>query len=132
MSLVWICTISIQDIIWLNWGRFASADSYVQTGQGMLDKNMFAYCGNNPVNISDPTGNIWNWLKDKWEGFVSLFKKSKNRDTNISRSDVRGTFKNFSTVEADENTMGRFFRVLNSKEDKMTCPLFVDILHSIC
>ena len=82
-------------------GRFISADSYVQTGQGMLDKNMFAYCGNNPVNISDPTGNIWNWLKDKWEGFVSLFKKSKNRDTNISRSDVRGTFKNFSTVEAD-------------------------------
>ena len=39
-----------------DWGRFASADSYVQTGQGMLDKNMFAYCMNNPVNMVDYTG----------------------------------------------------------------------------
>ena len=30
-------------------GRFLNADGYVQTGQGLLDKNMFAYCGNNPV-----------------------------------------------------------------------------------
>ena len=39
-----------------DWGRFISADSYVQTGQGMLDKNMFAYCGNNPVMFCDPSG----------------------------------------------------------------------------
>ena len=39
-----------------DWGRFVSADSYVQTGQGMLDKNMFAYCGNNPVMFRDPSG----------------------------------------------------------------------------
>ena len=39
-----------------DWGRFASADSYVQTGQGMLDKNMFAYCMNNPVNRIDTNG----------------------------------------------------------------------------
>ena len=41
-----------------DWGRFLSADSYVQTGQGMLDKNMFAYCLNNPVNNYDKTGDI--------------------------------------------------------------------------
>ncbi len=45
-----------------DWGRFASADSYVQTGQGMLDKNMFAYCGNNPVNNIDPTGCLWEYI----------------------------------------------------------------------
>ena len=39
-----------------DWGRFVSADSYVQTGQGMLDKNMFAYCANNPVMFRDPNG----------------------------------------------------------------------------
>ncbi len=39
-----------------DWGRFASADGYVQTGQGMLDKNMFAYCANNPVMFCDPSG----------------------------------------------------------------------------
>lgn len=36
--------------------RFVSADSYVQTGQGMLDKNMFAYCMNNPVKYIDEQG----------------------------------------------------------------------------
>lgn len=37
-------------------GRFINADGYVQTGQGILDKNMFAYCMNNPVNYGDSTG----------------------------------------------------------------------------
>ena len=36
--------------------RFLNADSYVQTGQGMLDKNMFAYCANNPVLYTDADG----------------------------------------------------------------------------
>ena len=39
-------------------GRFINADGYVQTGQGMLDKNMFAYCLNNPVNRIDINGNF--------------------------------------------------------------------------
>ncbi len=41
------------------WGRFINADSYVSTGQGLLGYNMFAYCGNNPVNRVDPTGDAW-------------------------------------------------------------------------
>ena len=36
--------------------RFINADSYVSTGQGVLGYNMFAYCGNNPVNYVDYTG----------------------------------------------------------------------------
>ena len=39
-----------------NTGRFINADGLVQTGQGLLDKNMFAYCMNNPVNFLDPYG----------------------------------------------------------------------------
>ena len=34
-------------------------DGYVKTGQGLLDKNMFAYCGNNPINQKDPSGHFW-------------------------------------------------------------------------
>ena len=37
-------------------GRFISADVYLSTGQGVLGHNAFAYCLNNPVNMSDPTG----------------------------------------------------------------------------
>ena len=36
--------------------RFINADSYISTGQGVLGYNMFAYCGNNPVNYVDYTG----------------------------------------------------------------------------
>ena len=39
--------------------RFLNADGVVQTGQGMLDKNMFAYCSNNPVMHKDPSGQFW-------------------------------------------------------------------------
>ena len=31
----------------------------VDTGQGLIGTNMFAYCENNPVNYGDPTGNAW-------------------------------------------------------------------------
>ena len=37
-------------------GRFINADGYVSTGQGATGFNMFAYCGNNPVNRKDQNG----------------------------------------------------------------------------
>ena len=40
-------------------GRFISADSFVSTGQGITGGNMFAYCGNNPVNRFDPDGDAF-------------------------------------------------------------------------
>ena len=42
--------------------RFISPDSYISTGQGILGNNMYAYCGNNPVNRSDPSGQSWSEL----------------------------------------------------------------------
>ena len=44
--------------------RFINADGYISTGQGLLSTNMFAYCGNNPVNRVDPTGQFWSEI---WE-----------------------------------------------------------------
>ena len=41
-------------------GRFINADNYPTTGQGLLGNNMFAYCGNNPVNRKDDGGEWWN------------------------------------------------------------------------
>ena len=37
-------------------GRFINADGYVSTGQGVLGNNMFTYCGNNPANYFDESG----------------------------------------------------------------------------
>ncbi len=41
-------------------GRFINADSYASTdATGLLSTNMFAYCENDPVNRSDPSGEFW-------------------------------------------------------------------------
>ena len=45
-------------------GRFLNADGYISTGQGTVGSNMFAYCGNNPVNRTDNTGHFWSEI---WE-----------------------------------------------------------------
>ena len=42
-------------------GRFINADGYASTGQGVLGNNMFAYCGNNFINTSDPSGHFSFW-----------------------------------------------------------------------
>ena len=46
-------------------GRFLNADVFVSTGQGVLGNNMFAYCLNNPVNGTDPSGMF------DWGGFLA-------------------------------------------------------------
>ena len=40
-------------------GRFINADETVLTGQGITSGNMYAYCGNNPVMRTDPSGRFW-------------------------------------------------------------------------
>ena len=43
-------------------GRFINADNQLSTDD-ITGLNLFAYCGNNPVNRSDPTGEAWiHWL----------------------------------------------------------------------
>ncbi len=41
------------------WGRFISADSQISGGGDLTGLNLFAYCGNSPVNRSDPSGHAW-------------------------------------------------------------------------
>ena len=75
--------------------RFVNADAVVSAvGSSIQGYNMFAYCMNNPVNMTDPTGN-WpqfienavNWINDKIiqpvKRFVAgMVKDIKNFDIN--------------------------------------------------
>lgn len=40
-----------------------SMDSYTDTGFGAFSHNMYAYCENTPVNASNATGNVPDWVK---------------------------------------------------------------------
>ncbi len=39
-------------------GRFLNADTYVDTGTGVIGTNMYSYCNNNPVMLVDPSGDV--------------------------------------------------------------------------
>ena len=69
--------------------RFLNADCYVQTGQGVLDKNMFAYCGNNPVNREDGNGNSWRdvkkWFSEKCNALKKWIRSELSDKDEISR-----------------------------------------------
>lgn len=40
-------------------GRFINADAVLGANGGIVGYNLFAYCNNNPVNYSDPSGECW-------------------------------------------------------------------------
>ena len=42
------------------WGRFLNADNFGGDTGSLLSHNVFAYCMNNPVNLSDPSGH---WIQ---------------------------------------------------------------------
>jgi RHS repeat-associated protein len=49
------------------WGRFINADTSViliASPMGLSDKNLFAYCGNNPVIRIDYNGQFWDYIAD--------------------------------------------------------------------
>ena len=56
--------------------RFLNADGYIQTGQGVLDKNMFAYCENSPVTRLDSNGDFWLDVKDIISNATTNLKQS--------------------------------------------------------
>lgn len=43
-------------------GRFINADGEIGANDDILSYNLFAYCSNNPVNYSDPTGQAREWV----------------------------------------------------------------------
>ena len=65
-------------------GRFINVDGYVSTGQGLIGNNMFAYCNNNPVMYVDPTGGLFEFIKDAWNWITEKCQSwIEQRDSDI-------------------------------------------------
>ena len=50
-------------------GRFLSADPVIQDPENLQSLNRYAYCINNPLSLTDPSG--YSWLSDNWRSLVA-------------------------------------------------------------
>ena len=66
--------------------RFINADG--QLSDGFIGTNVFAYCMNNPVNMSDHTGHWPQWLKNAASAVVNAIKKAVTVVANTVKSAV--------------------------------------------
>ena len=64
-------------------GRYLNADFQIGANQDITSYNLFAYCGNNPVNRADPTGQFWkevgNWFKSTFAMISSWVNSTYNK-----------------------------------------------------
>ena len=57
-------------------GRFLNADDPGNLGvKGLLSYNLFAYCGNNPANRVDTSGQFW---KELWDAFTQTIQQASS------------------------------------------------------
>ena len=75
-----------------HWGRFISADKYLNANADILGFNMFAYCGNNPILFTDLEGtskwsDFWEGIGDWFKEVGETFSKAKNKDGSYSLYD---------------------------------------------
>lgn len=80
-------------------GRFINADDrVVGVGGNILGYNLYAYCMNNPVNMSDPSGHWPQWIKNVASAVVNAVKKAASAVVNTVKSAVSSFTKPYSNV----------------------------------
>ena len=77
--------------------RFVNADGYFQSGGDILDSNMSAYCGNNPIVRADPSGEFWVALIAVAVITSIVVLNGCTNKTNNSNSSTPSNYKNVST-----------------------------------
>ena len=76
------------------WGRFINADAVIGQPGDILSFNMFAYCHNNPVNMSDESGYLPKWLKKA----AKVVKKAVSKVVKKVKDVVKKVNKSLGTI----------------------------------
>ncbi len=90
-------------------GRFINADSQLNINDGPLGCNLFAYCGNDPVNYYDESGRFFKWFADKsgiiFQHIVSGISYASFLVGAIFNSDIREDMEriNYNPFNSDED-----------------------------
>ena len=95
-------------------GRFINADGYVTTDSGLSGANMFTYCKNNPVMMTDPDGNkpVYKILEEQANTANAIIEAAKPKPRSATArfvSDIMQDFKNYDINNESEE------KVLQSK-----------------
>ncbi len=93
------------------WGRFLNADGAGGGSKNILSQNLYVYCGNNPINNSDSSGEGWlnNILKN-------IKKNAKKYVTTVIKSIANIMVPNLiRAVKAVETTTKVVANITNSK-----------------
>jgi len=107
-------------------GRFINGDGLISTGQGILGYNMFAFCLNNPVMLSDHTG-FW--------GCSSLLTISPAQMTPTQRQQrnqavVASINRNRRRIARNNITAGRQVQSMSSTVPGEDLTIRTSIIHS--
>ena len=69
-------------------GRFLNADNAISgSGDSVQGYNLFVYCNNNPINMTDENGNWPKWLKDTISAISTTIKKITTAIISTSKID---------------------------------------------
>ncbi|NLU24614.1 MAG: RHS repeat-associated core domain-containing protein, partial [Clostridiales bacterium] len=80
-------------------GRFINADSNLAgVGGDVLGYNLFVYCHNNPVNMSDSTGHWPQWIKNAVSAVSNAVKKAVGAVVNSVKSAISSLTKQASNI----------------------------------
>jgi len=114
-------------------GRFINADGYISTGVGILGTNMFSYCYNNPVIMSDslgtrPISSTQVISEDPYERKISCMYMSKiAREKSTQQQstvvpNIKIVIKPNKTLEEKKEFVNAIYEIAKSHEERTNIP----------
>ena len=83
-------------------GRFTTKDTLLGSIEKPLTRNLYTYCGNNPLNITDPSGH--SWVSNAWSSVKKTATKAVNTVKTTATKAVNTVKKAANTAKNWANT----------------------------